>query len=67
VDPRQLRNVVKLSRHTRQRKLLAAELQRLMNCAGAECTALLPPKLRSPVGGIVSGRAMTSGYRAPQG
>lgn len=65
-DPRQLRNVVRLAEHAKQRKLLAAELQRLRNCAGADCSSLLPPALRSPVGRIVSGRERSPGYRGTQ-
>ncbi len=55
-DPRQIRNVVRLAEHAKQRKLLAAELRRLRDCEGMQCRYPLPPALRSPVGGIVSGR-----------
>jgi hypothetical protein len=65
-DPRQLRNVIRLAEHAKQRKLLAAELQRLRNCAGADCSSLLPPALRSPVRRIVSGRERSPGYRGTQ-
>lgn len=50
VDPGQFRNVVDMPRYAGRRNLLAAELRRLKNCAGTECTSLLPTRLQTPRG-----------------
>ena len=44
-DPRQLDNLVDLPRYRALRRTLAAELDRLRTCAGAECSRPLPRRL----------------------